>query len=88
MALQHPIIETKEHFAGNLVCDSAYWRVDELVGNKQLIAFNANAYVSSEGPMLYSSRFEFIPNLNGPNFIQQAYEYLKTLPEFADAVDC
>lgn len=27
-------------------------------------------------------------SINGANPIAQAYEYLKTLPEFADAVDC
>jgi len=30
----------------------------------------------------------FAPNLDGDNFIRQAYLHLKTLPEFADAVDC
>ena len=32
--------------------------------------------------------FNFIPVLDGQNFIAQSYEYLKALPEFADAVDC
>lgn len=32
--------------------------------------------------------FNFIPDLGGDNFIKQAYLYLKTLPEFADAIDC
>jgi len=32
----------------------------------------------------------FTPSVSdgSTNFIQQGYEYLKTLPEFADAVDC
>jgi hypothetical protein len=33
-------------------------------------------------------QFVFAPNLDGPNFIKQAYEHLKTLPEFDGAVDC
>jgi len=32
--------------------------------------------------------FEFGYDLDGTNPIKQAYEHLKTLPEFADAVDC
>jgi hypothetical protein len=34
------------------------------------------------------SVLDFIPDMEGGNFIKQAYLYLKTLPEFADAVDC
>jgi hypothetical protein len=30
---------------------------------------------------------EFPINLDGPNFIKQAYEHIKTLPEFAGSVD-
>ena len=33
-------------------------------------------------------QFNFVPNLEGQNFIAQAYEHLKTLPEFAGAEDC
>jgi hypothetical protein len=32
--------------------------------------------------------YSFAPDLNGKNFIAQAYEHLKTLPEFAGATDC
>jgi hypothetical protein len=36
----------------------------------------------------FEKSFTFVPDLDGPNFIKQAYLHLKTLPEFADAVDC
>jgi hypothetical protein len=29
-----------------------------------------------------------VPSLDGDNSIRQAYLHLKTLPEFANAVDC
>jgi hypothetical protein len=32
--------------------------------------------------------FKFSIDLGGPNPIKQAYQFLKTLPEFSDAVDC
>jgi len=32
--------------------------------------------------------YSFVPNMDGKNFIAQAYEHLKTLPEFAGAEDC
>ena len=36
----------------------------------------------------FVSTYSFVPDLAGKNFIAQAYEHLKTLPEFADATDC
>jgi hypothetical protein len=32
--------------------------------------------------------YDFQPDLAGRNFIAQGYDYLKTLPEFAGAIDC
>jgi hypothetical protein len=32
--------------------------------------------------------YSFVPNIDGGNFIAQAYAHLKTLPEFAGAADC
>ena len=37
---------------------------------------------------LFYKYYEFPLDLEGPNPIQQAYLHLKTLPEFADAIDC
>lgn len=42
-----------------------------------------------KGLSSFSDIAHFAPyELEGANPIKQAYEYLKTLPEFADAVDC
>jgi hypothetical protein len=35
-----------------------------------------------------TKEYSFVPDMNGANFIAQAYEALKKEPEFADAVDC
>jgi hypothetical protein len=32
--------------------------------------------------------YSFVPDMDGNNFIAQAYEHLKTLPEFVNAIDC
>ena len=32
--------------------------------------------------------YEFVPSLGSGNFIAQAYEHLKTLPEFTGSMDC
>jgi hypothetical protein len=88
MAIQSSITETRQHFAGELVCSSAYWRIEQIIGNKQSLTFVVNAYATDQGPMLHSDQFSFVPELDGDNFIKQAYQFLKTLPEFSDAVDC
>ena len=37
---------------------------------------------------LLERKYNFIPDMSGSNFIAQAYEHLKNLPDFADSVDC
>lgn len=46
----------------------------------------AHLLLSSEGSAQMQIK-QFPVDLDGPNFIKQAYEYLKTLPEFAGAAD-
>jgi hypothetical protein len=43
---------------------------------------------TAEGAIIKSVRYSFPPNMQGENFIKQAYEHLKTLPEFAGYVNC
>lgn len=67
----------------------AYIRVDGLrLSSKSTIAFNACVYADSSKPMVDGRQVECAYNINGENPIAQAYAHLKTLPEFADAVDC
>lgn len=88
MALTTTITKTQEHFTGELVCESAYCKVGGISGNKDSILFILNTYNSQGGKVLFNSEYSFTPDLDDSNFIKQAYEYLKTLPEFANAVDC
>lgn len=64
----------------------AYWRIDSIDGNKNSVNIKANAYVNNVQVDGFSALF--VPDLDGTNFIKQAYEHLKSLPEFAGAVDC
>jgi hypothetical protein len=43
---------------------------------------------AEDGKLLFEKTYGFKIDLDGPNPIKQAYEYLKTLPEFSDAEDC
>jgi hypothetical protein len=66
-----------------------YCKVTSLRGGKEGIEATLEArHVTSEGELVDAWGVQFVPDLDGPNFIRQAYLHLKTLPEFADATDC
>lgn len=68
---------------------NAYHRVEGLVlENKNEIKFNVRASVSGIEPHFSDNVYYCKYNLEGKNPFEQAYEYLKSLPDFADAVDC
>jgi hypothetical protein len=76
------------NFGEDSVFSNAYVRVAQVTGTKR----SCNAWVqvckSSDGPVLQTNEYSFDVNMDGGNFIKQSYDYLKTLPEFAGAVDC
>lgn len=71
--------QTFEHF------DNAYIKVATVNGTKEMIEAVVETDLGN-GSILKDSVF-FVPNLNGTNFIKQAYEHMKTMPDYADAED-
>ena len=68
-----------------VVADLFYIKVEAVSGTKA----NVNCTVSFTGEKIkFQKAYTFEPDLGGANFIKQAYEHLKTLPEFSDVVDC
>lgn len=64
---------------------NAYIKVQSVQGSKDQVG----VVVSFSGNNAWFQRlYSFTPSLEGPNFIRQAYEHLKTLSEFAGATDC
>lgn len=78
---------TKTIEFNGLTVPECYIRVAFVKGKKKLdVGIDLCANESSQP---FSTRLiSFEPSMDGSNFIQQAYTHLKTLPEFADAVDC
>ena len=93
MALQKTIsINTKVSVNDNGLCgvvdanlsDTVYIKVTNVNATKE----NAVAYVSfTSNKITGKRRYNFQVNLDGNNFIAQAYEHLKTLSEFAGSTD-
>lgn len=66
----------------------AYAKVTSIQGTKDVIVACFEFRPDAVGvPFAWGSE-SFVPSLDGDNFIRQAYLHLKTLPEFANAVDC
>jgi hypothetical protein len=58
-----------------------------LIGKDQ-ISFHVRSYLTPNKPFFQEKIITAPYDLNGGNPIAQAYEHLKTLPEFEGAVDC
>lgn len=65
----------------------AYIKVTSLVGDKTTIVARWNAFDGKDGRDIGNGQVILTPDLDGPNFIAQAYLGMKALPEFSYAVD-
>lgn len=88
----------KEYYDSNLgvKIPNCYWKIEldnGIVGGKNNLRVRLSCYrnrniADTNVNRICDFNFNFKPNLNsGTNFISQAYNYLKTLPEFKGAVD-
>lgn len=74
--------------------EEAYIKVENTSGNKELlyitvlVFLNDTARKEGKSPIEQYS-YSFVPKVtdDAPNYHKQAYEYLKSLPEYADAID-
>jgi hypothetical protein len=84
MALKKTVI-TVHGFAAN----DAYHRVEGTQVSKDTMKFQVRSYKDNSGlPHFADASFGCAYDIAGDNPIKQAYEHLKTLPEFAGATDC
>lgn len=77
-----------DNFGKNIEFVDTYIKIVFISGSKDLLTAEISILEAKDGKMLKSQSFRFSLDLNGANFIRQAYEHLKTLPEFAGATDC
>lgn len=68
--------------------DNAYARVSEYHGTKSRMSFVVAWSETPGTDMLRQDTYMCDLDINGENPVRQAYLHLKTLPEFANAVDC
>ena len=87
MALTKQITLTN-NFGDDVVFNSAYIKVDNLMGNKTQMRIDVAIHKKQGEQVVDRKNYLLTPDLSGKNFIAQAYDYLKTQPEFVGAVDC
>lgn len=86
MALRKSV--TLKAYGKDVVLEDVYIKVAEVSGDKTDMTAKVELLGGVEGSKLHDTSYVFQHKLTGVNVIAQAYEYLKTLPEFADATDC
>lgn len=60
----------------------------EIGGEKKRFAhIQTSIQANAEGSLIEMHASDFEVDMNGSNFLVQAYEHLKTLPDFAGATD-
>jgi hypothetical protein len=87
MAIKQTVSLTT-NFNTEAIFENAYINVNNVKIEKAYA--NAIFYIfkKKNGQLLNQKAYSFDYDLNGENPIKQAYQFLKTLPEFSDAVDC
>lgn len=86
MALTKTI--TRSAFGQPVIIRDAYVRVETVSGTKSRLHADVAVLTALDGQEVDRIKVGFSPAMDGANFIKQAYEHLKTLPEFAGAADC
>lgn len=89
MALQKTIV--KNLYGKDVQYDNCYCQIDSVTGGKENMGLCLNILTSHEnGHLLDRVYYSFVPSVTdkATNYHKQGYEYLKTLPEFTDAIDC
>lgn len=86
MALQKT--HTVKFHGKDVVFQDCYFKVSHIAGSKLNLIVSVDAMSSRDGSTIERTDHSFTPNMDGGNFIAQAYAHLKTLPEFSGATDC
>lgn len=84
------IEDIKKTINKKFLIEGCYCRIEQLVGGKDNIEFKLYIYDTNIENLIEVRTYTFIPSVmdNSDNFIKQGYQYLKTLPEFSNALDC
>jgi hypothetical protein len=78
----------KDYIFKGITIKDCYIKICTFSGDKTNMFVSVGYYAEKENEKIENKNFSFAYDLAGENPIKQAYEHLKTLPEFAGAIDC
>ena len=90
MALRTTWTKSQPNYEGHLTAVDSYCRITSASANKTTACAEViiSTQPSTGAKQLDRFTINFEHDLDGANIIKQAYQFLKTLPEFSDATDC
>lgn len=88
MALSKNFIFVRDGFEGELIARNAYFKVSTMHASKLNALVQVVILTASNGVEIGGDSFEFVPDMNGENFVKQAYTQMKKLPRYTGATDC
>ena len=77
-----------ENGEASVTTPELYVKVESISGSKERLQAIVYFYNNENKQKMFEKPYSFEPKLVNKNFIAQAYEHLKTLPEFAESEDC
>ena len=86
MAIQKNVTLTS-NFGDAQTFPNAYIKVARISGTKTTISAVIEIRKDAGGHLLHSESWIFEPSMSKGNFIAQAYEHIKTLPDYSGATD-
>ena len=72
----------------DVAINGCYIKVRAISGDKNSVTASVSFSANQSAETFAMGEVTFTPSMDGKNFIAQAYEHMKTLPEFAGAIDC
>ena len=87
MALANTLYVTRDGFAGALRKEGCYVLITHISGRDR-IELEYAYFDEDTGERLDVRLTIFTPDLDGPNYLKQGYQHLKSLEEFDEATDC
>ena len=77
-----------DNFGESVTIQNAYVKVIHVLATKDILTVFYAIMRSANEQSICTKTVDTALDLEGPNPIKQAYQFLKSLPEFSDATDC
>lgn len=83
-------ISAENNFGQISTLANCYCKVTKLIGDKVQLHIKMDVMNAEKNRVYREETFAFAPSVEdgAKNFIAQAYDYIKSLPEYASAVNC